>query len=226
MYYCQTFVHFIANCVFKLQLVVKLANVNVIEIKILVLLSFALFIKITVNKYDKIIFWQNEIISLFKFSLKKSKSCSTWFSLKISSNGGDFPSITGPAPQGGVLGRRPPSYQTRPHLGKRKLWNICNSPPLINVSPPHDFISGAGPDERGDMLANFCQDDMIVTNTIFHQPLCRRWTWLSPCGNTWNQINYILVDKEWVTTIQNCKAWPGADCNSDHNLVAEKVKLK
>ena len=81
--------------------------------------------------------------------------------------------------------------------------------------------------ERGDMLANFCQaNDMIVTNTIFQQPLRRRWTWLSPDGNTRNQIDYILVDKEWVTTIQNSKARPGADCDSDHNLVAAKVKLK
>ena len=67
---------------------------------------------------------------------------------------------------------------------------------------------------------------MIVSNTTFQQPLYKTWTWLPPDGNTRNQMDYILVDKEWVTTIQNCKAWPGADCNSDHNLVAEKVKLK
>ena len=45
---------------FKLQLFVKLANANVIEIKKLVLIRFAIhvhvFIKINVKKYDKMIF--------------------------------------------------------------------------------------------------------------------------------------------------------------------------
>ena len=53
---------------------VKLANCNVIWIKRLVLLSFALFIKINVKIYDKMIFWQkNEIISLSKFSSKNKE---------------------------------------------------------------------------------------------------------------------------------------------------------
>ena len=44
------------NFVFKLQLCIELAKFNVIEITKLTLLIFALFIKINVNKYDKIIF--------------------------------------------------------------------------------------------------------------------------------------------------------------------------
>ena len=64
------------------MLCIKVADFYVIEIKRIILLIFALFIKITLKKYDKMIFWHN------KFSL--SKSCSTWFSLKISSDGGDF----------------------------------------------------------------------------------------------------------------------------------------
>ena len=44
------------NFVFKLQLCIKLANFNVIEVERLILLRFALIIKITVNKYDNMIF--------------------------------------------------------------------------------------------------------------------------------------------------------------------------
>ena len=40
----------------------------------------ALFIKITVNKYDKMIFWQRMKFQIF---FKIPGSCSTWFSLKI-----------------------------------------------------------------------------------------------------------------------------------------------
>ena len=52
---------------------------------------------------------------------------------------------SGPAPQMGVWGRRPPGYRTRPPFYAQKLRNICNPPPLISLSPPHCFISGAGP---------------------------------------------------------------------------------
>ena len=46
------------NCMFKLQWCVKLANCNVIEIKGLIFLSFVLFIKMNVKKYDKMLFWK------------------------------------------------------------------------------------------------------------------------------------------------------------------------
>ena len=51
----------------KLHWCVKMANFNVIEINRLILLSFALFIKINVKKSNEIIFWhKNEIISISK----------------------------------------------------------------------------------------------------------------------------------------------------------------
>ena len=55
--------------VFKLQWCVKLAYFNVIEINSLVLLSFALFIKISVKKFDKMIIWQKVKLPPFPNSL-------------------------------------------------------------------------------------------------------------------------------------------------------------
>ena len=68
-----------------------MASFNIIEIKRLILLSFALLIKINVKKSNKITFWQKMKLSHSPNSLKKNlKSCSTWLFLKISSDGGDF----------------------------------------------------------------------------------------------------------------------------------------
>jgi len=37
-------------------------------------------------------------------------------------------------------------------------------------------------------------------------------------------IDYIAIEKKWKGTIRNCKAYPGADCDTDYLLVT-KIKL-
>src|SRR5206468_2940859 len=41
-----------------------------------------------------------------------------------------------------------------------------------------------------------------------------------------NQIDYVLVDKMFRNGIKNSKSMPGADCESDHNLVIMTMKIK
>ena len=51
--------------------------------------------------------------------------------------------------------------------------------------------------ERGDLLANFCQsNDMVIINILFKHPLRRRYTWVSPGDLFRNQI-------DWTTFQQN-----------------------
>ena len=74
--------------------------------------------------------------------------------------------------------------------------------------------------EVGDTLYSFCvENNLTITNTLFKQPR-RRYTWTAPDGKTRNQIDYIMVHNRWRTSIRNSRSYPGADCNSDHNLVA------
>ena len=41
-----------------------------------------------------------------------------------------------------------------------------------------------------------------------------------------NQIDYILCNQRWRSSIQSSKTSPGADCGSDHELLIAKFRLK
>ena len=52
------------------------------------------------------------------------------------------------------------------------------------------------------------------------------YKWLSPDGQYWNQIDYILCSQRWRSSIQSAKTRPGADCASDHELLIARFRLK
>ena len=52
------------------------------------------------------------------------------------------------------------------------------------------------------------------------------YTWTSPDGQHWNQIDYILCSQRWRSSIQSAKTRLGADCGSDHELLIAKFRLK
>ena len=54
----------------------------------------------------------------------------------------------------------------------------------------------------------------------------RIYTWTSPDGQNWNQIDYILCSQRWRSSIQSVKTRPEADCGSDHELLITKFRLK
>ena len=85
--------------------------------------------------------------------------------------------------------------------------------------------------EAGQRLTEFCQENaLVIANTPFQQH--KRWlyTWTTPNGQNWSQIDYILCSRRWRSCIQLAKIRPGADCGSDHqflienSLVAQMVK--
>jgi hypothetical protein len=51
-----------------------------------------------------------------------------------------------------------------------------------------------------------------------------KYTWTSPDGKTHNQIDHILVDRRWHSRILDVRRFRGADCDTDHYLVAAKVR--
>ena len=63
---------------------------------------------------------------------------------------------------------------------------------------------------------------------IYHHNKSRIATWHSPNGQTHNQIDYILTPQRYKSIIINTstRPYPGADINSDHDLVLCNMKLK
>ena len=81
--------------------------------------------------------------------------------------------------------------------------------------------------EAGQRLIEFCQENtLVIANTLFQQHKRRLYTWTSPDGQQWNQIDYILCSQRWRSSIHSAKTRPGADCGSDHELLIGKFRLK
>jgi hypothetical protein len=54
--------------------------------------------------------------------------------------------------------------------------------------------------------------------------LVHKYTWTSPDGKTHNQIDHVLVDRRWQSSILYVRSFRGADCDMDHYLVAAKLR--
>ena len=81
--------------------------------------------------------------------------------------------------------------------------------------------------EVGQRLIEFCQENtLVIANTLFQQRKRTFYTWISPDGQHWNQIDYILYSQRWRSSIQSAKTRPGADCGSDHELPIAKFRHK
>ena len=81
--------------------------------------------------------------------------------------------------------------------------------------------------ERGDRLYEFCMaNKLVVGNTLFQHHPRRLWTWSSPGDRTRNQIDFIIVQKRWRSTLQNVRTRPSAECGSDHQLLVAKLKVR
>lgn len=76
-------------------------------------------------------------------------------------------------------------------------------------------------------MLQFCIDNNLsITNTRFKHHKRRLYTWKSPGDRYRNQIDYILINERWNTSIINTKTLPGVDCGSDHQLLMTKIQIK
>ena len=53
-----------------------------------------------------------------------------------------------------------------------------------------------------------------------------KYTWTSPERKTHNQIDHILIDIRWHSSILDVQSCKRADCDTDHYLVVAKVREK
>ena len=74
---------------------------------------------------------------------------------------------------------------------------------------------------------NFAEENaLVIENTLFQQYKRRLYTWTSPDGQHRKQIDYILCNRRWRSSIQSAKIRLGADCGSDHEILTAKFRFK
>ena len=61
---------------------------------------------------------------------------------------------------------------------------------------------------------------------LFQQHKRQHYTWTSPDGQYWNQIDYIFCSQRWRNSTKSAKTRLWADCGSDHELLIAKFRFK
>jgi len=70
---------------------------------------------------------------------------------------------------------------------------------------------------NGVRIANFVTSkNLAVKSTMFPRRNIRKYTWASPDGKTRNQIDHILIDRRWQSSILDVQSFRGADSNTHH----------
>jgi hypothetical protein len=78
----------------------------------------------------------------------------------------------------------------------------------------------------GYFNAQLGTEDPVVKNTMFPHQNMHKCTWTSPDGKTHSQINHILQDSRWHSSILDVQCLRGTDCDTDRYLVVAKVKKR
>ena len=64
---------------------------------------------------------------------------------------------------------------------------------------------------------------MLIANTLFQQHKKQFYMWTD--GQNQNQIDYILCNLRWRSSIHSAKTRPETDCGSDHEPLIAKFRL-
>jgi len=79
--------------------------------------------------------------------------------------------------------------------------------------------------DNGVRLVNFATSrNLVLKSTMFLHRNIHKYTWTSPDGKTQNQINHVLINRRWHSSVLDVRSFRGADCDTDHYLVTAKVR--
>jgi hypothetical protein len=79
--------------------------------------------------------------------------------------------------------------------------------------------------DNGVRIINFATSkNLVVKSTIFPYGNIHKYTWISPDGQTHNQIDNILINRRWHSSILEVQSFRRADCDTDHYQVVRNVR--
>ena len=79
--------------------------------------------------------------------------------------------------------------------------------------------------DNGVRIVNLATSkNLVVKSTMFPHRNIHKYTWTSLDGQTHNQIDHILIDRRWHSSILDVRSFMGAECDTDHCLVVAKVR--
>jgi hypothetical protein len=79
--------------------------------------------------------------------------------------------------------------------------------------------------DNGVRIVNFSTSkNLVVRSMMFLHSNIHEYIWTSPGGKTHNQIDRVLIDRRWHSSILDVRGFRGADGDTDHFLVVAKVR--
>ena len=92
--------------------------------------------------------------------------------------------------------------------------------PTIEEESLHQFNN-----DNGFRLVNFATSKyLVVKSTLFPHRNIHKYTWTSSDGKTHNQIDHVLIDRRWHSSVLDVRSFREDDCDTDHYLVIVKVR--
>jgi len=92
----------------------------------------------------------------------------------------------------------------KPTIGQKRLHQDCN--------------------DNGGRLVNFAtSQNLVVKSTMFPHWNIHKFKCTSPDVKTHNQIDHVLIDRRWHSSVLDVRSFRGADCDTDHYLEIAKI---
>ena len=76
------------------------------------------------------------------------------------------------------------------------------------------------------LLTLCCEFNLTITNTIFRMKNRYKTSWMHPRSKHWHLIDYVIVRKRDLKFVKKTSAIRGAECSTDHRLIASDIMWK